>query len=426
MTLTVTNAERDGQRVGVRCDEGRIVALGPEVAVEPGDEVLDAHGMSLVEPMVNGHAHAAMTIFRGYGSDVQLQEWLQHYIWPAEGRLTDEHVYWGTRLAAVEMLRGGATHFFDMYWRPSAVARAVNDAGVRASVGGPLFDGGDPAGLPAIKDQAAEWLDAVRSSPGHGTLVTESLSPHATYTVSAESLEWIAQYAKDEGVLVHIHFCETIREVDDFQAAHDGLSPTVYLDRLGLLHPDVILAHGCVMTRDDYALVAERGATIVTNPASNLKLASGRIFPYAVAAGEGVAIGLGTDGASSNNGLDLMADLKLFALLQKHEAYDPTVLPAHDALAVAQGRRSPVLGGTELAVGGRADFLLVRTDLPQMTPGDLVDNLVYAGAGEAIDTAVVNGVVLMEGRRVRPTADGVTEADVLSEARRCAHDLLGA
>lgn len=425
MTIAVIDADLDGTLVGLRTGEdATIVALGPGVGARDGDTVIDAEGMALVAPLVNGHTHAAMTLFRGYGSDVQLQEWLSHYIWPAEARLTDDHVYWGTRLAAMEMLRTGTTSIFDMYWHPAAVARACHDAGIRAHVGGPLFDGGDATRLPALQDDARRWLDEIRGAPGHGDRIVESLSPHATYTVSEASLRWLAEFAREEDVLLHMHFCETVREVDDFLAAHDGLSPTVFLDRCGLLHDKMLLAHGCVMTPDDYALAAERGATIVTNPASNLKLASGRIFPYAVAAGAGVPIGLGTDGASSNNSLDLFGDLKWFALLQKHEAYDPTVLPAAEALAVAQGRRAPLLGGRPLAVGEPADFLLVRTDLPQMTPGNVLDNLVYAGAGEAVDTVVVGGTVLVRGHRVLPTADGVTEADILREARRCAAEIL--
>src|SRR5262249_12549965 len=154
-----------------------------------------------------------MTLFRGFGSDLQLQEWLTTKIWPAEAKLTDDDVYWGTRLAAVEMLGSGTTHFFDMYWHPGAAARAAEDAGIRATVGGPLLDGGNAEGVGAVKDQAAEWLDELAA---YGPLISSALTPHAIYTVSEPSLAWVAQEAEARDVIVHIHFCETIREVEEW------------------------------------------------------------------------------------------------------------------------------------------------------------------------------------------------------------------
>lgn len=412
MGLVVTSAELDGRTVDLRAEDGVIVAIGPDIAAapNPGDEVIDAGGMALVPGFVNGHGHAAMTLFRGYGSDLQLQEWLEHKIWPAEARLSDEDSYWGTLLAALEMIRSGTTHFFDMYWHPRAVARAAEEMGLRATVGAPLFDGQNPAGLSALRDTALESLEHLA---GCGPLITPSLTPHAIYTVSGPSLEWVAEAAAERDLLVHIHISETRREVDDWMKEHDD-RPAVYLDRRGLLGPRTLLAHGCEFDRDEMTLVAERGATIVTNPVSNLKLAGSDVFPYPLAKECGVALGLGTDGAASNNSLDLLADLKVLATVQKHAGHDPTVLPAADALAIAQGRRSTLLGGHPIAVGAPADFLLIDTSLPQMNPGDLVDNLVYAASGEVVDTTVVAGRVLMRGRVI----DGADE--VIREARRCA------
>lgn len=408
MGLLIRDAELAGARVDVRAgDDGRIAAIGPALGPHPGDDVVDAHGMALVGGLVNGHTHAAMTLFRGFGSDLQLQEWLQHWIWPAEAKLTAQDVYWGTRLACIEMLRSGTTHFFDMYWHPEAVARAAEETGIRATVGAPLFDNADASGLGALRDTAIESYEHLR---GCGPLVTPSLTPHAIYTVSGPSLDWLAGFAAEHDLLVHIHLSETIREVDEWMTAH-GVPPAIYLDERGLLGPRTLIAHGCVMNDHEYELVGERGATIVTNPVSNLKLANGRVFPYPTALHHGVHIGLGTDGASSNNSLDLLADLKVFALVQKHAAYDPTVLPAHEALEIAQGHRSPLLGGRPLAVGEPADLLLVRTDVPEMAPGSVVDDLVYAASGAVVDTAIVAGRVVMRGREV-PGA-----AEVLAEVR---------
>jgi 5-methylthioadenosine/S-adenosylhomocysteine deaminase len=414
MALTILDARLDGHPVGLRAVDGVITELGADVAAQPGDELLDAAGMALAPGFVNGHGHAAMTLFRGYGGDRQLQEWLEELIWPAEAHLTPTDIYWGTRLAALEMIRSGTTHFFDMYWHPVEVARAATDAGLRATVGAPLFDGRLASGLSALRDTALASLDQLADS---GALITPSLTPHALYTVSEASLAFVADLSADRDLIVHLHISETRRELDEWLAATDE-RPAAYADRLGLLGPRTILAHGCHLDRAELELVAERGATVVTNPVSNLKLAGGGTFPYPLARDCGVAVGLGTDGASSNNSLDLLADLKIFALIQRHEASDPTVIPAAEALAIAQGRRSAVLGGCGLQVGVPADLVLIDTSHPALNPGPLDDNLVYAANGDVVDATIVAGRVLMRDRVIEDAAE------VIEAARRCSERLL--
>lgn len=412
--LVVRNAIRDGSPVELRAVDGVITELGTSVSSQPDDVALDANAMALVEGLVNGHTHAAMTLLRGQGSDRRLQEWLTDVIWPAEARLTDEVVYWGTRLAIVEMLRSGTTSFFDMYFHPGQVARAAEEMGIRATVGAPLFDHADPSKLSMLQRTAGDALDELA---GTGPLITPCLNPHAIYTVSRPSLEWIGALAAERGLPVHIHLSETIREVDEWMASNDD-RPAVHLDRCGLLGPRTLLAHGCVLDDDELALIAGRGATIVTNPVSNLKLAGGATLDYPAVARHGVAVGLGTDGAASNNDLDLYGDLKVFALIQRFLASDPTVLAAPEAIAIARGQRSPLLGGRPIAVGAPADFVLVDTTLPQLNPGDLVDNLVYAGAGSAVDTVVIAGRVVMRNREV-PGSD-----EIIEQANRWSRHLL--
>jgi 5-methylthioadenosine/S-adenosylhomocysteine deaminase len=398
MTLAVTDAMLDGEPVGLRAADGRIVAIGDGVQPEAGDQVVDGRGLHLVPGMVNAHTHAAMTLFRSYGDDLPLMTWLQTKIWPAEARLEADDVYWGTRLACVEMIRSGTTRFADMYWHAGAAARAVDDAGMRAILAAPLLDHGDPDGKSALVDDALRSLDELAPHLAGGRIMA-AFGPHAVYTVTPSSLEWIGATARERDIGVHIHLAETRGEVDDCVAA-TGLRPTALLDRCGMLGPKTIVAHGCWLEPDELALLAEREATIATNPVSNMKLAVGRQFPYLGALAHGVAMGLGTDGASSNNALDLFSDVKVFALAQKFAADDPAVLPAHDALAIARGQRSAWLGGRPLAVGEPADFLLVAADVPEMATGDLDANLVYAADGSVVDTTVVDGRVLMERRRV--------------------------
>ncbi|MDX6609544.1 MAG: 5-methylthioadenosine/S-adenosylhomocysteine deaminase [Solirubrobacterales bacterium] len=407
--LTVTGAVLDGETVGLRCVDGKIAALGADVTSEAGDETIDAAGAPLVASLVNGHTHAAMTLFRGYGGDLPLMRWLREVVWPIEAKLESEDVYWGVRLACAEMIRTGTTHFWDMYWHPGATARAVTDAGLRATIGGPLFDA--EGGTEAMQETALRNLDELA---GFGEGVAATLAPHAIYTVSEGLLRWAAEMAAARELPIQIHLAETEQEVNDCLERH-GVRPAVYLDRLGVLGDRTVLAHGVWLDQAELELIAERGCTVITNPVANMKLAVGGFFPYPPARRAGVAVGLGTDGPGSNDSLDLLADLKVFALSQRHASGDPTVLPASEAWQIATGAAAPTLrdGSNEthvshlrhekrasLEIGARADFLLLRARSPELSLGDLHSDLVYAASGSIVDTTVVGGRVLMRGGEV--------------------------
>jgi 5-methylthioadenosine/S-adenosylhomocysteine deaminase len=415
VSLAVTGATLDGEVVGLRAEDGAIAELGPEVRPAEGDEVLDGSGRALVPGLVNGHTHAAMTLFRGYGDDLPLMEWLRDWIWPAEAKLTGEDVYWGTRLACVEMIRTGTVRFFDMYWHAGETARAVADAGIRAVIGAPLIDAAEGTGIDGLREVAAASLDEVAAVDAGGR-VGGALAPHAIYTVGEDSLRWVASQAAERDLPVQIHLSETEREVADCVEAH-GVRPARYLDGLGLLGPNTVLAHGVWLDESELELVAARGATVVTNPVANMKLAVGGPFPFAAARQHGVRLGLGTDGPGSNNSLDLIADAKHLALIQKHAAGDPAAVTATEAWRIATGCGSPLLGGRgALAPGDPADFLLVRADAPELAPGELVANLVYAASGAVVDATVVAGRVLMRDGAVEG-ADEVRER-ALDQAKR--------
>jgi 5-methylthioadenosine/S-adenosylhomocysteine deaminase len=410
--LVVTDCELDGETVSIRCEDGLIAALGPKVTPEAGDEVVDAGGMLLLPPFVNAHTHAAMTLFRGFGDDRPLMDWLENYIWPAEAKLEPDDVYWGTRLAAAEMLRSGTTKFFDMYWHSTDVARAARDSGIRAVVSSVLIDGMDAAKGAELRENAIGTIDELEE---FAPLVTPAFGPHAIYTVSGDSLRWLAETAAERELVLNVHLSETKQEVDDCMTAN-GKRPAHYLDELGFLGPRTVLAHGVWLDPSELELIAERGATVASNPGANMKLAVGGAFPYPEAATAGVGLGLGTDGVSSNNSLDMLEETKLFALLQKHTTADPSVLPAAEALAIARGQRSDLLGGAPLAPGGDADFILLRSDAIELTAGDLDAALAYAALGSIVDTAVVAGKVVMRGREV-PGADEAAD-EVRSRTRR--------
>lgn len=417
MSLTVTNADLDGILVSIRCAGGRIDAIG-QLETSPGDTILDAGGKPVVPGLVNAHTHAGMTLFRSRGDDLPLMQWLQESVWPAERRLAFDDVLWGTRLAAIEMIRSGTTHFWDMYWRPPAVAQAVTDLGLRATVSAVVFDGGPVA---TEADQAKvrdEVLDELANLEPFGDRITPCLGPHAVYTVSESTLAWVAELAEDRGLPIQIHVSETEGEVLDCVAA-TGVRPPELLQRTGVLGPRTIAAHCCWLDEDELDTMAQTGVTVAANPVSNMKLATGRHFWMSTAMKHGVAVGLGTDGAGSNNGLNMLNDAKILALLAKHEKVDAAAMDARTTFAVAAGQFSPLLGGTPIEVGARADFLLIDTNTPELAGGgDLYGNLVYANAAGSIDTVVIDGEVVMEGR-VIPDED-----EIIAEASARARHLL--
>ena len=405
--LCVTGANLNGEMVGRRADDGRITAVGPAVEPEPGDRIIDAAGDFLCPPLVNAHTHAAMTLFRGHGDDLPLMRWLTEAIWPVEENLEDEDVYWGTRLACLEMIRTGTTAFWDMYWKPVAVARAVTDAGLRAVVGPPLID---PQKESALAGRNQGLVDDLDELAGFGPRITAAVAPHSIYTVSPESLEFAAGLAGERGLPVEIHLSETEGEVRDCLDKY-GIRPAELLDRVGLLTESSMLAHGVWLDDGEFDLISERGSTVSTNPVANMKLAVGRVFPYPAARRAGVGLALGTDGAGSNNSLDLFSDLKTFALAQRHAAVDAEAIPVHEAWSIASGARSPLIAASgTIAEGQAADFLLLDASSPELALGDFESNLVYTAAGSVVRTTVVAGEVLMEDRHVEGAAEVMARA----------------
>lgn len=405
--LCVTNVSLDGQPGGLRVRDGMITAIGADVEAEPGEDALDAAGAILVPPLINGHTHAAMTLFRGHGDDLPLMRWLQEAIWPVEANLDAEDAYWGTRLACLEMIRTGTTRFWDMYWQPEAVARAVIDSGIRAVLGPPMIDPQGDTGIEGRNETVVGQLDALE---GFGPRVSGAVAPHSIYTVGTDSLEFAVNTAAERGLPIHIHLSETGPEVDECLERF-GMRPAFYLDSIGMLTPRTTLAHGVYLDRAELELVAERGATVTTNPVANMKLAVGAAFPYPAATKAGVNLALGTDGAGSNNSLDLIADLKTFALLQRHDNTDAEAIPMDEAWAIATGRRSPLIGDPDpLAIGKPADFLLLDQDSHELALGNLTSALVYTATGAVVKTTVVDGKVLMRDRQVEGAQEVVAKA----------------
>ncbi len=404
--LLLRGVRRDNRIVDVVIgDDGTIAAIGENAGHDHEyDHAIEGHGRVLLPGLVNTHTHAAMTLLRGYADDMLLQPWLAERIWPLEAHLTADDVYWGTRLACLEMVATGTVGFNDMYFFMESAARAVDEAGLRAQLSYGFIDLSDPEKREHECRVTEGLVDAVARMAN--PRISAAVGPHAVYTVSAEGLRWCAELARERGLGVHVHLAETGTEVADAVKA-TGRRPAALLDEAGLLGPRTVAAHGCWLDDAECRLMAERGATVSHNPASNMKLATGRAMPYPALRRAGARVALGTDGAASNNGLDLFGEMKLAALLQKFAWSDPTVLPAPEALALATEHAHAALGfgGGHIAVGAPADLILLETRTPCNTPlHSAVSNAVYACPGAAVTTTLCAGRVLMH-ERIIPGSD---------------------
>lgn len=411
-TLAITGTRLDGRDVDVLIHGSRIAAIhatgGAPEQVAAALRRVDGRRTAVLPGLANAHTHSAMAIMRGLADDMALMPWLNEKIWPFEAHLTEEDVYWGARLACVEMIRTGTTFFNDMYWFFHGTARAAVDSGLRCQLAGAMIDLGDPARAEAAKDEHQALREAAAS---YGSRVSFALAPHAVYTVSEDLLGWVRDEAERYQLPIHMHLSETQVEVDGCLAS-TGLRPVHYLDRLGLLGPRFLGAHAVHLTDDEIGILAARGAHVLHNPTSNLKLASGGPMRYADLRAAGVNVLVGTDGCASNNNLDLLEELKFAALMAKHATGDPTVMPAQEALDLVTTHAARAFDQDigRVAPGALADLILVDLDHPLMFPGhNLSADLVYSALGRAVKTTVCDGRVLLEGGLVADEAEIRTE-----------------
>ena len=413
MSILIKNVSLDGKNTDIAIRGNRIAEIAPGIAGS-FDQVIDGSHYAALPPFYNTHCHAAMTLLRGIADDMELFEWLNDHIWPAEAKLTAEDIYWGTRLACLEMIKSGTVFFNDMYFHPAETIRAVEDAGIRAAVGMIVLDVNPDANAAFQRDNEAVWADRFKMSDR----IQLAWSPHAIYTVSEANLKMVAEKAAEMKVRVHIHLAETAREVEDCRMKH-RCSPVEYLDRLGLLSHMTLAAHAVHLSDRDIELLARRGVFLAYNPCSNYKLSSGR-FRFRKLLDSGCKVAFGTDGCASNNNLMMFDEMKVGALGAKQEFGGPTACHAEE-LFLAATRTGAEAFGIDAGVitpGRLADIMLIDLDTPMMVADhNLISNVVYAADSSCVATLICNGKVLMQDRHVPG------EKEVIREARRCAKHL---
>jgi 5-methylthioadenosine/S-adenosylhomocysteine deaminase len=416
---TILDMRNDEPFAGDILIEGdRIAGIGPDIGEAEADEVIQAEGMAAMPGLVNAHQHTPMSLLRGFSDDLKLMDWLERKMLPAEVRMTPEDVYWGAKLAMAEMIRSGTTAFADMYIHMNEIAAAVEETGMRASLTRGLVFKEDDGGR-----RMAEALDLIKRWSGKADgRITTMFGPHAPYTVPPERWREVIRIAEQEDIPIHTHLAETVEEVAMIRERY-GMTPTEYLVHVGLFErAHVLLAHAVHLNRRDVGRLRGMRGGVAHNPVSNLKLGCG-IAPVSDLIAQGITVGIGTDGAGSATTLDLFAEIRAAAWLQKLDCGDPAKLPAMEALRMATVGSASLLGiahevGT-LEAGKKADIMLIDLRKPHLQPvHNLASLLACSAVGADVDTTIVNGRVLMRGRRLLTIDEDELFAQVSKRARR--------
>jgi 5-methylthioadenosine/S-adenosylhomocysteine deaminase len=419
--ITTQNEKREVLRnCSIFARDGVIKEVG-DIGVGSADIEIDAKGKIVLPGLVNAHTHLSMTLFRGLADDMLLQDWLQKKIWPLEAKHTDETCYLGALLGSAEMIMSGTTTFVDMYFHMEHVAKAVAESGLRGFLSYGVIDLFDKTKARLEQENTRKFFDYVQALGN--SRIRFVIGPHAPYTCSAETLLWAKDFAERNGAILHIHIAETRREQADSQKQH-GMRVVEYLNKIGALSKNMLAAHCAWLTKTEVSMLAKAGASVAHCPVSNMKLASGGVAPLPEMFEAGMAVGLGTDGASSNNTLDMFETMKVCALLHKAHRWDPTVLNAQKVLDLATIEGARALGVEEeigsIEVGKRADIILINGKAPNMIPihgkDTVISDLVYSASSANVDTTIVDGSVLMRNREMK----SLNMSEVLSRAQEIA------
>jgi 5-methylthioadenosine/S-adenosylhomocysteine deaminase len=398
-----------------------IAEISDEIDEGKADKIIDGEGKILLPGLINTHTHLSMTLFRGLADDLSLDSWLNDHIWPMEANLNGDYCYIGALLGAVELIKSGTTTFSDMYFYMEDVARAVEDAGIRAVLSYGMIDFGDAE---KRENEFRENLSLFENCNGMADgRIKVFFGPHSPYTASEDLLVKVRELADEYGMGIHIHVSETEKEIND-SLDEKGLRPFEYLEKIGFLGPDVVAAHSVWLSDEEIEIIKKHDVKVSHNPCSNMKLASG-IAPVSKLIEKGVCVSIGTDGASSNNNLDLIEELKTASLLQKVSTLDPKVLTSDEAVEMATIKGAEALGWDSeigsIEVGKKADIILIDTNSANMVPdsSSLSSNVIYSANGSNVDTTICNGKILMENKKLTV----LDEQEIYEKAKQAIKEL---
>ena len=398
-----------------------IAEISDEIDESNVGKIIDATGKILLPGLINTHTHLSMTLFRGLADDLSLDSWLNDHIWPMEANLNGDYCYIGALLGAVELIKSGTTTFSDMYFYMEDVARAVDEAGIRAVLSYGMIDFGDAE---RRENEIKENMTLFNACNGMADgRIKVFFGPHSPYTASEELLVKVRELADEYNIGIHIHVSETQKEINDV-SEEKGLRPFEYLDKIGFLGPDVVAAHSVWLSDEEIEIIKKNNVKVSHNPCSNMKLASG-ISPVSKLIENDICVSIGTDGASSNNNLDLIEELKTASLLQKVSTLDPKVLTSDEAIAMGTIKGAEALGLDDeigsIEVGKKADIILIDTNSANMVPDSstLSSNVIYSANGSNVDTTICNGKILMENKKLTV----LDEQEIYDKARQAIKEL---
>lgn len=413
--ILIKNAFDGQKRIDLLIEGNRIARIAEHIDAPEGATIINATDKAIIPGLINTHTHAAMTLMRGYGDDLPLMTWLQDYIWPLEDKMTEEDVYIGAKLAMLEMIKTGTTTYLDMYMHPLMGAKAAEEMGLRAMISYTLFDQGKPERAQLDRERSEMYLERFKTQ--FSDRIMFNLGPHAIYTVSGEQLQFCHEFCKKHNLKIHLHLSETEGEVEECIKQH-GMRPVKYLEKLGILSEDLILAHVIWVDDEELDLLAKYNVSVVHNPASNMKLASGYAFRYEEMKNRGIRVGLGTDGCSSSNNLDMFTAMRLASFLGKVWRFDSTAVKADDIFASSTSIGADILGidAGIIAEGKLADLCLVDLNRPEMVPvHNLTSNLVYSASGAFVDTVICDGRILMQNGYLEGEEEIIRSARLVAE-----------
>ena len=419
LILNPNNFENKKQSLLIK---GNLIAeIADEIDEAGVEKIIDADGKILLPGLINTHTHLSMTLFRGLADDLSLDSWLNDHIWPMEANLNGDYCYIGALLGAIEMIKSGTTTFSDMYFYMEDVARAVEDAGIRAVISYGMIDFGDAE---RRENEINQNMTLFNSCNGMANgRIKVFLGPHSPYTASEDLLKKVRELADEYNMGIHIHVSETQKEIND-SLDEKGLRPFEYLEKIGFLGPDVVAAHCVWLSDEEIEIIKKHGVKVSHNPCSNMKLASG-VSPVSKLIENDICVSIGTDGASSNNNLDLIEELKTASLLQKVSTLDPKVLSSDEAIEMATIKGAETLGLSDeigsIEVGKKADIILIDTNAANMTPdsSSLSSNVIYSANGSNVDTTICDGKILMENKKLTE----LDENEIYAKARQAIKEL---